>query len=137
MDKNPLLKYVMKAKTEDVIHSTAYAGTQNQRIGVASSESFTSRRAIDQNRTTIGGYDKSKIITDAKSNAPKPKVYEPPKENSYNKVENPNEQRAMDRAKYSSSSSFARPASSPNVGQFTPRTGPSTPPPRRNPGISR
>ena len=75
MDKNPFLKRLMKVKTKDVIHSTSYANSQNQGIGTASSETFSARQAVDQNRTTIKGYRDAKIVTEGFNKREKAKTF--------------------------------------------------------------
>lgn len=110
MDVNPFLKRLMKAKKEDVIHSSAYGSAQNQGgIGAASSESFQDRMKREKNRTIVRGYGDSQVATSAMGNAPRPKTYTPP-------------------AKGISSNS--------KVAQLGPKPL-STPMPPRNPGISR
>lgn len=70
MDKNPLLKYMMKTKKEDVVHSSGYAQVQNEgKIGSASVESFAKRRAMEANRTAVQGYRDSRVVNDAYGNA--------------------------------------------------------------------
>lgn len=60
--KNPLLKYVIKPEKDDVFHSSAFAKAQNTgNIGAASSETFTARRSLDQNRQFIKGYGDSRL----------------------------------------------------------------------------
>lgn len=78
--KNPFLKYVMKnEKKEDIFHSSAYGVAQNGAgMGAASTQSFRERRAIEQNRQNIGGYDRSRIMNGASMNGPRPKIYTPP-----------------------------------------------------------
>lgn len=107
MDKNPLLKYMMKAKKEDVVHSSGYAMVQNQGFGAASTSSFEERRKLEENRTRIKGYRDSQLASGAVNMRPKAQVYTPPEPN-------------MGVSSFSSSSS-SRPA----------------PTPPRNPGISR
>ncbi len=63
MERNPFLKRLMKAQTEDVVHSSAYAQAQNQkRIGVASMRGFEERMRMENNRTTIKGYKDSEVV---------------------------------------------------------------------------
>lgn len=79
IQKNPFLKYVMKDNKEDVFHSSAYAKAQSgDKIGVASSQGYQVRVNLAQSRTRVRGYDESEIITGAKKNAPRAKVYTPP-----------------------------------------------------------
>ncbi|MDO4507896.1 MAG: hypothetical protein Q4B65_00675 [Candidatus Saccharibacteria bacterium] len=77
---NPLLKYVMKEKKEDIFHSSAYGKAQNGgSIGTASMQSFRERQEIEAKRQNIGGYDKSGIMGAAAMNGPRAKTYTPPK----------------------------------------------------------
>ena len=79
MEVNPFLKRLMKAKKEDVIHSSAYGAVQNQGgIGSASTESFRDRMKMEKNRTMVRGYGDSSVATSAMGNAPRPKTYTPP-----------------------------------------------------------
>jgi len=79
MPKNPFLKYVMKDKKEDVFHSSAYAKAQNgASFGAASTESYKVRVNINQNRTMVGDYSKSKIGARTVNRAPKAQTYTPP-----------------------------------------------------------
>ena len=78
MDKNPLLKYMMKAKKEDVIHSSGYAMVQNQGIGAASTSSFEQRQKMEGNRTRVKGYRDSAIASGAVNMRPKAATYKPP-----------------------------------------------------------
>ena len=77
MDKNPFLERLMKDKTEDVAHSSAYAQAQNKgNIGVASTESFAKRRAIDRNRMAVRRYGESKVVTETGSGVITAKKFE-------------------------------------------------------------
>lgn len=81
--KNPFLKRLIKEKTEDVVHSSAYAQAQNAKgIGSASTESFSQRFRLEKNRSMVRGYSDSKIVNEAKGNAPKAKKYEVQKNES-------------------------------------------------------
>ena len=125
MDKNPLLKYVMKADKEDVLHSSAYGKAQNGAgMGVTSSESFETRRRIDENRKVVGGYGSSRVATQVIGNGPRAKVYTPPS----------GEAAGLGmRGGVTTNRNFAVGAS---VGSAS--AAPARPPmPRRNPGISR
>ena len=85
IQKNPFLKYVMKDKKEDVFHSSAYAKAQNGgSLGAASTESYQVRVKIDQNRQRIRRYNDSRLVAGARMNAPKAKIYEPPKKEPSN-----------------------------------------------------
>ena len=62
---NPLLHRLIKEKKEDVVHTSAYAEAQNKSgIGSASVQSFTERRRIDLNRSSVGRYKDSEIVKD-------------------------------------------------------------------------
>ncbi len=79
IQKNPFLKYVMKDKKEDVFHSSAYAKAQSgEGIGAASTLGYQARVNLDRNRTAVRGYGESEIMTGAKANGPRAKVYTPP-----------------------------------------------------------
>ena len=111
----------MKDKKEDVVHTSAYASAQNKGIGASSTESFAKRRVIDQNRTIIKRYNDSQVVTETQANAPKPKTYEVAKDatiSRFKSVEPTNPS--------SAAGSLA-----------SPKSGPQTPPARRNPGIHR
>ncbi len=80
VQKNPFLKYLIKDKKEDVFHTSGYAKAQNgDNIGAASAESYAVRVNINQNRKRIRNYSDSRLVAGARMNAPKAKVYEPPK----------------------------------------------------------
>lgn len=82
IQKNPFLKYIMKDEKQDVFHSSAYAKAQSgAALGSASSESYNVRVNINQNRTKVRGYGDSEIMTGAKMNGPRAKVYTPPEKN--------------------------------------------------------
>ena len=75
--KNPFLKYINKPEKDEVFHSSAFAKAQNAgNIGAASSETFTARRSLDQNRQFVRGYNDSRLV-----NTPNPalraKAYDP------------------------------------------------------------
>lgn len=77
MEVNPFLKRLMKAKKEDVIHSSAYASAQNQcGMGAASTISFEERMKIEQNRQKIKGYGTSSVVGKAMGGGPRPKTYD-------------------------------------------------------------
>ena len=66
MDKNPFLKQLMKDEKADVVHSSAYAKTQNtDGIGAASVESFATRQALEAKRTMVKNYKDSMIAVKA------------------------------------------------------------------------
>ena len=79
MDKNPFMKYVMKGnKKEDIFHSSAYGKAQNGAgMGVASTESFAKRRAVDLNRRVVRGYGESGVVNNSRAQGPKAKPYTP------------------------------------------------------------
>lgn len=68
----------MKAKKEDVIHTSAYAEAQNQGIGAASSSTFAERQKIEQNRSVIQRYSDAQLVRESRGNAPKAKKYTEP-----------------------------------------------------------
>ena len=79
IQKNPFLKYVMIDEKQDIFHSSAYAKAQNgASIGAASSESYSVRVNMNQNRTKVRGYNDSEVMTGAKMNGPRAKTYTPP-----------------------------------------------------------
>ena len=82
MDVNPLLKYMMKAKKEDVVHSSGYAMAQNKGIGAASTSSFEQRQKMEGNRTRVKGYRDSAIASRSVNVWQKPKTYTPPEPNA-------------------------------------------------------
>ena len=75
-----LSKFIMKKKTEDVVHSSAYAEAQNRGgIGAASTQSFNDRMRIENNRDRIRGYNDSRVVSQARaSSGIKAKTYEAP-----------------------------------------------------------
>lgn len=74
---NPFLKRLMKDKKEDIFHSSAYGQAQNSSaMGVASSVSFNNRMRIDRNRQNVRGYGDSRIVSDARSNGPRPATFD-------------------------------------------------------------
>ena len=77
--QNPFLKLVMKDKKGDVVHSSAYGEAQNGGgIGVASTQSFTERMKIEQNRKRVRGYNESRVATQAyAASGVKAKAYVP------------------------------------------------------------
>lgn len=126
VDKNPLLKHMMKAKTEDVIHSSAYAQVQNQQgIGSASTESFADRMKIEKNRTRIRAYGDSKVVNDSFGQAPRPKVYNAEADKSQRMQFRDNNSAAIGRASMT------------NRAGATPPPKPAAPPMWKKPGISR
>ena len=75
-----LSKFIMKKKTEDVIHSSIYGEAQSgDRIGATSSQGFNERMMIEKNRNRIRGFNDSRLVTQARvSSGTKAKVYEAP-----------------------------------------------------------
>ena len=120
MDINPLLKYVMKAKKADVVHSSGYAKAQNAGgIGAAGTSSFEQRMKIEGNRAKIKGYRDSAIASGAINMRPKAAAYTPPEPDA---------------------GTIARPTlgPKPEAPGSSPTLGPKPAPmPPRNPGISR
>ena len=126
MDKNPLLKYVMKSKTEDVMHSSAYAKAQNgEGFGTSSSKSFEERMKMEQNRTRVRAYGESKLMNDSFGHGPRAKTYE---------VNAGGEQRFSGRELGGARRTVGGAAG--NGGNSAPSRA-MTPPVRKNPGISR
>ena len=83
MNDNPLLVQLMKDKLGDVVHSSAYAQAQNaDRIGADSSQSFTARREIDQNRQNIKVYKDSEVIAEVGKGLAKAAKFDTQKEAS-------------------------------------------------------
>lgn len=80
-----LSKFIVKNKKEDVIHSSAFAKVQNSEgIGVASSQSFSDRMKIEQNRNRIRGYGDSQVVVQSRaSSGIKAKTYTPPEQTGY------------------------------------------------------
>ncbi|MBR3253306.1 hypothetical protein IKF85_01130 [Candidatus Saccharibacteria bacterium] len=127
MDSNPFLKRLMKAKTEDVVHSSAYAQAQNREgIGVASTRGFGERMRMEKNRTSVKGYGDSEVVNLSLENAPKAKRYDPSKDMKYRGSRGREERVATNRAMVASGTSPAAAAPKPK-----------TPLPWNNPGISR
>ncbi len=74
-----LKKYIIKDNKEEIFHSSAYSRAQNGgSMGSASTESFATRLAREQNRQVIQGYGHSSIATSSiKSGASRPKTFTP------------------------------------------------------------
>lgn len=119
----------MKAKTEDVVHSSAYAQAQNKEgIGVASTRGFDERMRMEKNRTAVKGYGDSEVVNDSRENAPRAKTYDPKSDvNKYRFKSKDKDSVATRRAMMASGTSSSSPA---------PQK-PKTPLPWKNPGISR
>ena len=96
MGKNPFLKYVMKDKTENVIHSSAYANAQNaDRMGTTDSMSFSQRMAIESNRKIVRSYRDSKIVNETSTGKSKATQYSASEDRFLNKS---NDSTSMQRA---------------------------------------
>ena len=50
---------------EDVLHSSGFAQVQNNSIGATSGESFAERRAIDEHRRYVKGYQNARLVRNA------------------------------------------------------------------------
>ncbi|MBQ3474033.1 hypothetical protein IJH24_01210 [Candidatus Saccharibacteria bacterium] len=126
---NPFLKRLMKAKTEDVVHSSAYAQAQNREgIGVASTRGFGERMSMESNRTTVKGYRDSEVVNDTFGQAPKAKTYDPKTDMRNMRFRSRDKNStATKRAMMPSGTSSAAPVAQKSK----------TPLPWKNPGISR
>lgn len=110
MDKNPFLKYVMKDKTKNVIHSSAYANAQNaDRMGTTDSMSFSRRMAIEGNRKIVRSYRDSKIVNETSTGKSKAVQYSASEDKFLNK---PNDSASMQRATRPTGEGVARGQSS-------------------------
>lgn len=68
----------MKTQTTDVIHSSGYARSQNAgNFGSVSSETFSQRQAIQEQRKFVRGYNNSRIIGGG-AGVQRAKTYTPP-----------------------------------------------------------
>lgn len=67
VDKRKLFSRVRGEKrAEDVLHSSGFARVQNgDNIGTASGESFDERRAIDEHRRFVKGYQNARLVRGA------------------------------------------------------------------------
>lgn len=133
-----MLKFIMKEKTKDVIHSSAYAQAQNGgNMGAASTQSFAERQKINQNRQRIRGYNDSRVVSQAfASSGVKAKTYTPPEPKdtfSSSRDTGTANRGTLDRGT-TGRNTLSGPQPSTNL-----RGGTNTPPPpmRKNPGISR
>ena len=81
--KNPMLKFIMKGKKQDMVHTSVYANAQNDgKFGTASTRSFDDRIRVKNNRHRIREYNDSRIVTEAyASSGVRAKTYEAPKGN--------------------------------------------------------
>ncbi len=119
-----LLKRIMSKKKEDVFHSSAYAKAQNQGgIGSASMQTFNQRRKIDQNRSMINKYSDSKVATETGK--------------SSWQARRDAAQFGESDDKSASPSNGSRGNIDSKGGDASAKSGPSSMPARRNPGISR
>ena len=129
MDNNPLLGRLMKDKVGDVTHTSVFAEAQNaDRIGSASAQSFAARQAIEKSRQTVHRYKDSKVVTDVGEGLAKASKYDANKE--ANQVAAIKEKFGGER-KYGGDTHGAG-----NNSSLTGSGHTSTPPMRRNPGIS-
>ena len=88
MEKNPFLKYLIKEKKEDILHTSAYAKVQNgEGFGASSSQSFEDRQKIEANRQIVRGYNDSKLMQQARVSAPRAATYTRPVESSSNRFD--------------------------------------------------
>ena len=67
VDKRKLFSRIQGEKrAEDVMHSSGFAQVQNGgNIGVSSGESFDERRAIDEHRRFVKGYENARLVRGA------------------------------------------------------------------------
>ncbi len=77
---NPLLKFVMRTKKDEALHSSVFGRSQNRSgVGATSTSSFSERMKIEQNRKRVKGYNDSRIVSQAAySSGIKAKTYTPP-----------------------------------------------------------
>ena len=128
MDKNPFLKQLMKDEKADVVHSSAYAKTQNTNgIGAASVESFAARQALEAKRTMVKNYKDSMIAT--KIGLDKTGI------RKYDSNKNATERAAI-REKYGGEKSNGVKRADKSGGETQPAERTAPPPARINPGIS-
>ena len=65
-DKRKLLSRVQgERRAEDVLHSSGFAQVQNSGFGVTSGESFDERRAVDEHRRYVRGYQNARLVRSA------------------------------------------------------------------------
>lgn len=128
---NPFLKRLMKEKSQDVIHSSAYGEAQNSgKMGVASAQSFAARQAIEQSRSQVRGYRDSKIVTEEGNRVARAATFDAEKDAA---------QRAAIRERFGRERGEAG-SNKQTSAQAAPETAKPTagnPPAWRNPGISR
>lgn len=77
MNNNPLLKYLIRDKKEDIVHSSGYVKGDGASLGASSAESFEHRMMMEKNRTRVGGYNSSRIVAQAGTYRPPAKKYTP------------------------------------------------------------
>ncbi|MBR3172835.1 hypothetical protein IKF21_02930 [Candidatus Saccharibacteria bacterium] len=131
MDKNPFLDRLMKEESKDVVHSSAYAQAQNaEGIGAASTQSFATRRAIEQNRKMVRGYRDSKVVNEVGDGVVKSVKYDAEKDAS---------QRAAIKERFGDrkNQQFGGSDKGTIGGGASTEKNQITPPTRRNPGLSR
>ena len=69
MSEGSILRRLIKEKSKDVMHSSAYGEAQNAgNMGVASTQGFEERQEIEANRTVVEGYKDSRVVNDAFGN---------------------------------------------------------------------
>ena len=144
---NPMLKFIMKGKKKDMVHTSVYAEAQNSGgIGAASTRSFADRMKIKGNRQRIREYNDSRVVTQAyASSGMKAKTYEAPEKNDafLNKNEGGAATSVTKSTNETSSLSTTRTTNSTRLSQTSrlrnsnPSAGPSRPPVMRNSGISK
>lgn len=142
---NPFLKRLMKDKTEDVLHTSAYGEAQNSgKMGVTSSESFSTRLTIDKNRSRIKAYNDSRIVNDARGNMPRPKTYEVGEKNIENVAQSVGDTGSQTIGQGGIQPRRGSPSNSPYSSKLSLSSSRSTgsqaknnPPARKNPGIFR
>ena len=88
MEKNPFLKYLIKEKKEDILHTSAYAKVQNgDAFGASSTQSFEERKKVEANRQIVRGYNDSKLMQQARVSAPRAATYTKPVESGNNRFD--------------------------------------------------
>ena len=79
MHDGSMMKYLVRDKKEDIVHSSGYAKTQNgASMGATSTESFERRMMVEKNRTRVAKYNNSRIVAQTFAAMPKAKPYTPP-----------------------------------------------------------
>ena len=135
---NPMLKFIMKGKKKDMMHTSVYAEAQNSGgIGAASTRSFADRMKIKGNRQRIREYNDSRVVTQAyASSGMKAKTYEAPEKNDafLNKNEGGLSAQTPSNTGREPLANSPRLSGSRNTGSSA---GLSRPPAVRNPGISK